>query len=222
MNKAVIFDLDDTLYKEIDYLKSAYKNLSKNIANEVNGDFKNIYNKMLYCFNSGENVFKTIIQEYDLKLSISDLLQSYRTHKPSIKLTKETEELLCYLNNDRNKLGLLTDGRSLQQRNKIGSLGLKRFISEFIISEEFGSEKPNMRNYLYFSGEVFSDILNFYYIGDNVTKDFITPNKLGWETICIKDDGKNIHKQDFTLEERYLPKHIVNNIPEILPIILNE
>ena len=30
MNKAVIFDLDDTLYKEIDYLKSAYKNLSKN------------------------------------------------------------------------------------------------------------------------------------------------------------------------------------------------
>ena len=26
------------------------KNLSKNIANEVNGDFKNIYNKMLYCY----------------------------------------------------------------------------------------------------------------------------------------------------------------------------
>ena len=32
-NKVVVFDLDDTLYKEIDFLKSAYKEIATSIGN---------------------------------------------------------------------------------------------------------------------------------------------------------------------------------------------
>ena len=35
MDKAVIFDLDDTLYKEIDYLQSGFKYLSKSILTAI-------------------------------------------------------------------------------------------------------------------------------------------------------------------------------------------
>ena len=59
----------------------------------------------------------------------------------------------------------------------------------------------------------------FYYIGDNTAKDFFWPNKLGWTTICIADDGRNKHKQNFGLQNDYLPDIIVDNIYDILEFI---
>ena len=56
----------------------------------------------------------------------------------------------------------------------------------------------------------------YTYIGDNIIKDFISPNALGWRTICLKDDGRNIHQQDFGLAEEYLPKITVGSLNELL------
>jgi len=34
----------------------------------------------------------------------------------------------------------------------------------------------------------------FWFIGDNTSKDFIVPEKLGWRTICLANCGDNIHQ----------------------------
>ena len=47
------------------------------------------------------------------------------------------------------RLGIISDGRSRTQRNKLRALGLD-WIEDVVISEEFGSEKPCEANYLYF------------------------------------------------------------------------
>jgi putative hydrolase of the HAD superfamily len=60
----------------------------------------------------------------------------------------------------------------------------------------------------------------YYYIGDNPAKDFQAPNHLGWTTICLLDDGRNIHPQDFTLSPQMLPQHIVPQLTEIENIII--
>jgi putative hydrolase of the HAD superfamily len=60
----------------------------------------------------------------------------------------------------------------------------------------------------------------YVYIADNTQKDFITPNKLGWTTICLLDKGQNIHKQNFELSNEYLPKFTINSFEEI--ILTNE
>ena len=60
----------------------------------------------------------------------------------------------------------------------------------------------------------------FYYIGDNTSKDFLTPNKLDWITICLEDDGDNIHKQDFQLDKIYLPQHRIDNLSKVVDIVL--
>lgn len=97
------------------------------------------------------------------------------------------------------------------------ALGLERFVSEenLIISEEFGSEKPSSSNYEYFMKRFpFAD--EYIYIGDNLKKDFIAPNSLGWKTICLLDDDRNIHKQDFSLAPEYLPYYTVYALSEIM------
>ena len=55
---------------------------------------------------------------------------------------------------------------------------------------------------------------NFYYIGDNVVKDFIAPNQLGWTTICLLDNGQNIHKQ-IPVEDEMKPQYEIENFDEL-------
>ncbi|TGV01585.1 HAD family hydrolase [Flavivirga rizhaonensis] len=218
-NKTVIFDLDDTLYNEIDFLKSAYKDISKEIANDVNTDAESIYNDMLAYYYKNENVFEVVIKKYCTCYSIQDLLRVYRNHQPKLELSKDRQDVLNSLKNKHINLGLLTDGRSVQQRNKIKALNLEEWFSEIIISEEYGSEKPDINNYKYFE-KVYGKG-SYYYVGDNIRKDFITPNKLDWTTICLADKGLNIHKQDkvFTLNEEYLAKYTVSKFADILSFI---
>lgn len=193
-NKVVVFDLDDTLYNEIDYLKSAYSEISDKISKLIIIEKKIIYKDLLYFYYSKANPFKKIISKYSIPLDVNDLLVLYRNHKPNLVLTQDRLELFRYLKHINIPIGLMTDGRSVQQRNKLEALNISSFFSEILISEEFGSEKPSLENYKHFENK-FGDA-SYYYIGDNICKDFVTANKLNWTTICLIDNGLNIHKQD--------------------------
>ena len=72
------------------------------------------------------------------------------------------------------------------------------------------------------SCKLMPDSGGFIYIGDNTKKDFIAPNKLGWETICLRDNGLNIHQQNFNLDSSFLPKYMINNLAEIVKIVNDE
>jgi putative hydrolase of the HAD superfamily len=218
--KSVIFDLDDTLYKEIDYLKSAYKEIALIIAEKSSDSIiaKNIYKDLCAFYSQKKDAFSEVIKKYALKNILKEeLLNIYRNHYPSIKLDIENENILKELKIKGYKLGLITDGRSIQQRNKMKALDIEKYFEYILISEEFGSEKPNSANFNHFV-----DLLgesSFFYVADNVSKDFIAPNKMGWKTICLLDNGKNIHKQNFEISEAYIPHFKIQNLKEILNLI---
>lgn len=220
--KVICFDLDDTLYKEIDYLKSAYKEIVLFAMSKVNSkkySIELLYSEMLKTYLSGLNAFEFLNCKLNLNLPMVEYLNVYRNHKPHISLSKETLDTLSFLQNYKWEIGLITDGRIVQQQNKIDALGLRRYVKkeDIIISEEFGYEKPSVENYLYFEKSYpKADI--YIYVGDNLNKDFLTPNALGWITICIKDNGLNIHKQNFHVPNKYLPHKIVSSISGITDI----
>lgn len=209
--KTIVFDLDDTLIPEIDYLKSAFHE----IANYIDPKNKNLYNEMYHWFKNKENVFLQLQKLYQ-KVSILDLKKRYRNHFPNFDPKSENRKLLLELKKKGHFLGLLTDGYSVTQRNKIKALDIENIFDLIVISEEFGFEKPNPKNF-----EVFDkfNTKEKYYIGDNTSKDFITPNTLGWTTICLLDNGKNIQIQDFNKELIYLPKIITNKLTNLKKII---
>ncbi|WP_374539964.1 HAD family hydrolase [Flavobacterium sp.] len=207
----IVFDLDDTLVKEIDFLKSAFFE----IANSIEAEVSSLYHQMLVWYFDNENVFQKLVQLYpDLSM---DLLKSkYRHHQPNFEKYSYVKDFLSELKQNRYRIGLITDGFSITQRNKISSLGIGGLFDLIVISEEFGSEKPNEENYKVFH-QFNSD--TYYYVGDNLKKDFVTPNKLGWITICLLDDGNNIHSQNFDTEEFYLPKYKIKDLSELLHYI---
>lgn len=220
--KVVIFDLDDTLYKEIDFLKSAFKEIVEYAlegADALHLSSSDLFDGMLQAYFSNKDAFDYLITTVGVYIDKPTLLSIYRNHVPRISLSKDAFELLAEIKNQGFEIGIITDGRSIQQRNKIKALGLDKIVSEknIVISEEFGSEKPSILNYEYFV-ERYPLADEFIYIGDNLKKDFIVPNKLGWKTICLLDDGRNIHKQDFSLLSSFLPQHCVNSLREIIGV----
>ncbi len=205
----ICFDLDDTLYKEIDYLKSAYKEIAIAVG------YPELAKQMLAWYYSKENVFEKLIESYGLKITKSDCLKIYRNHVPDISLDDGVKEYLVGLKEDGAKLGLISDGRSISQRNKIKALGLEGLFDVEIISEEFGSEKPSLKNYQTIM-DMFPERKSFVYVGDNPLKDFIAPNQLGWRTYCLVNDGRNIHGQDLSLDETHMPQYVIKSIEEII------
>lgn len=210
MNQLVVcFDLDDTLYKEIDFLKSAYSEIASSVGHPE------AVSQMMEWYYEKKNVFAGLICAFDLNVSVNDLLKMYRNHYPNISLDAGVMGFLQELKENGAKLGLITDGRSVSQRNKIKALGLNGFFDIEVISEEFGSEKPDFRNYQAVM-DAFPERKYFIYVGDNPAKDFIAPNQLGWDTYCLKQDKRNIHPQTFSVEREKLPHHVINSIKEIV------
>ncbi|MEM8937747.1 MAG: HAD family hydrolase [Bacteroidota bacterium] len=215
--KVVIFDLDDTLYKEVDYVKSAFTEIAKYLSNNTVSLQAIVLNEMLRLFNNNEEVFKTILKKFESNLSLEELIEIYRLHIPNVKLTSSTKKVLQTLLSNQVPMGLLTDGRSVQQRNKIQALKIEDFFEKIVISEEYGSEKPSKANYLIF--EQFFEAEKYIYVGDNLKKDFISANYLGWKTVCLLDNGENIHKQDFNIPVQYLPQHSISQLDELLDLV---
>lgn len=221
--KVICFDLDDTLYKEIDFLKSAFKEIVEyGISRSGRHDLgsADLYEGMLGAYFSKEDAFDYLIAAVGSDLDKATLLSLYRNHVPQISLSDGAFELITEIRRQGYEIGIITDGRSFQQRNKIKALGLSDFVSNenIIISEEFGSEKPSRANYEYFITK-YPKASDFYYIADNPKKDFISPNALGWKTVCVKDDGRNIHTQQMDLLPEYLPKVVIPSLSVLFEVI---
>lgn len=210
-NKIVAFDLDDTLFYEADYLKSAYRE----IARILDADNNALFAEMCSLYNEQKNVFEYLIKKFK-KYSIEDLLTIYRNHQPNITLNKGADILFDYLKEKGYKIGLITDGRSVTQRNKLKALNIEEEFYKIIISEEFGSTKLSSKNFEVFREDTVSE---YFYIADNTAKDFFHPNALKWKTICLLDKGRNIHKQDFSLVKDFLPQYKIECLTECIDII---
>lgn len=206
----IIFDLDDTLYLEVDFLKSAFREIAGLLTIS---DSEKLMAGMYNDYIVGNDVFSVLMTSYPASgFKKNELINKYRNHLPNISLTRNADMFIKYLTKNDIPIGIITDGRSITQRNKIRSLGLEGILKELLISEEFGSEKPNENNFMHFEKKFPNK--NFTYIADNTAKDFTAPNTLGWQLVCVLNNGQNIHAQQLGI----LPKHtiVINDFKELV------
>lgn len=205
-----LFDLDDTLFYEIDFLHSAYREIARWLQPLLG---ENIYAGMLQKYTARENTFAWVVQAHGQKvpgLSVQQLITMYHNHFPNIALKKDAAAFLERLASLSIPAGLMTDGRSITQRNKLRALGIDNYFRDIIISEEFGTAKPHLQNYLYFQNR-YAD-RKIYCFADNTSKDFQVPRQLGWINICVKDSGRHIHPQSFN---DIMPDYVISSFDEI-------
>ena len=138
--KAVIFDLDDTLFDEKQYVYSGFAAVSSYAAQKLGIDEKNLYSLLVETFqNQGrKNVFDFALKKLNVytKDLVDDMVRIYRTHLPSIDLYDDS---LRVLNNIRDyRIGLITNGDKKVQESKIDALGIRKFFNVILYADEYG------------------------------------------------------------------------------------
>jgi len=210
----VAFDLDDTLFKEVDFVDSGFRAVADRLRSPGRAAVLNDLRQL--SADRVPDVFAALIEKHSLAAEVSkdELIELYRFHTPAVTLTPGAADTLSALQQRGAQLCLISDGRSRTQRNKLQALGVAEYFDPIIISEEIGSEKPAAAN--------FRAVMNrhpgkrYAYVADSTAKDFITPRRLSWTTICLRDDGRNIHPQRFDLGEEYLPEYLVESFDELI------
>lgn len=205
-----VFDMDDTLYKEIDFYYSGVSAVVKYVERNFGVSLDKTKS---WEFQTNRDVLNDICSAFSLPLKLKEqLLWIYRLHHPRISLHSDAKIVIDTLIKKSCGVAILTDGRSITQRNKQIALGLSHI--PIFISEEWGSSKPDKCRFVYIE-KTFS-ATNYVYIGDNPQKDFVAPNSMGWKTIGLRGDNKNIHSQDTaSFEQTYHPTLWINKLIEL-------
>jgi len=176
----IVFDLDDTLYDEVDFVKSGFKEISNYLQNDRYYEF--MLNE--FMLNGSGRVFNKLIDMFNLDISLQKLIEIYRFHKPNLVLPKDSLELLLY--SRQFNTSLISDGHYVMQENKFNILGLKKYIQYPIFTDFYHTSKPNLKPFEMVM-QNFEHEQDFIYISDNPKKDFIAPNELGWQSIRYKN-----------------------------------
>jgi putative hydrolase of the HAD superfamily len=224
--KAVIFDLDDTLYPESDYVKSGFKEVSIYLGKILKKRPDYIFKKLheIYVEGIRGNNFNVFLDEegvvYDEAL-ILDLVNVYRRHTPQIELPKVSRELLIALHERGFKTGVITDGYLEPQIRKVKSLGLEDLVEEIIYTDVWGREfwKPHPRAFREIAKLLEVETKECAYVADNPEKDFKGAKDCGMYC-CQVLQWVERDLESVTLE--YRPDIVVEKLEDILEIISSD
>lgn len=211
----VVFDLDDTLYAERDYVRSGFDAVGRAVRAAFGLD---VADELYAAFRAGSaDPLADMITAHHLPPALKPaLLQVYRVHFPTLCLPFASAGLLERLKALSVPLALITDGRSLTQRLKLAGLGIREDFACLCISEEVGAEKPDPTAYRQVMAH-WPEHRHFVYIADNPRKDFIAPNALGWLTIGVRHALSGIHAQVQPEDMAARPAFWVDSLSELVP-----
>jgi putative hydrolase of the HAD superfamily len=190
--KAVLFDLDNTLYSEFSFVTSGMRAVAGHLCERFGLDPVKIEECLLEILNSEGrgSTFDLLLERLGLsdQISVPMLVYLYRTHRPQITLFEDGMILLEELKRHGVKMGLITDGLSSVQLRKIAALQIEEYFEVVICTDDLG------KNYAKPSAVPFElalhllDVLgkDTIYVGDDETKDFAGPQELGISTIQVK------------------------------------
>lgn len=210
--RVIAFDLDDTLYLERDYVESGLRTLWDLLLTlGYIDDTKKWKEEWLADRRPIDRLISDLCLDSHLK---EQLIWAYRLHSPKIRLAGEVKLIIEMLLKRGDQVVIITDGRSIAQRQKVRALGLE--ARRVMISEEYGSTKPDNKRFV----EVMKEYGNheYWYIGDNVSKDFIAPNRLGWKTVKLERDGQ-LYMSDLCVDDDGIPDNIVSGFKELQDLL---
>lgn len=213
----IIFDLDDTLYKIQPLFERAIKESFPDFQiedySQLYKDFRRVGDKLFEASKASEAALAKMhvdrislaLKEYDYHIDeemANNFHNKYQSLQFNNKLDASVEETLNYLIAKGFTLGLITNGDSHRQREKIKSLELaKYFADRIIVSGDYNYAKPDPR--IFKNMEAICNGQAFIYVGDSLVNDIEGAKAAGWESIWISNHEQADIKAISELKSRY-------------------
>jgi len=190
--KAVLFDLDNTLYDTQQYFIGAFESISKYVSSEYDLPEQKIYKTLgklwqkktsmyPYLFN---DLLKLLQIKQDSPEVIDALVRLFNGYAGNIELYPDVLPTLQELRGRLYKLGIITDGTVERQKRKIELLKLEPLFDVIIYTKEIES-KASPTPFLAALARLNVKAPDAYYIADNPLIDFKGAKEVGIKTIRI-------------------------------------
>jgi putative hydrolase of the HAD superfamily len=150
MIRALLFDLDDTLYLERRFARSGFRAVAAHVAGRFGASEFEVAATLMGELrgNRRSQAFQRLCERLDLDVSIVDELREvYRRHVPVLRLPRPSWRVLS-TSRESWRVGILTNGFPEVQRRKVAALGLDSLVDTVIYAHEVGAGKPDRRVFL--------------------------------------------------------------------------
>jgi putative hydrolase of the HAD superfamily len=192
MLRALVFDLDETLIDRQETMRRFLLDQHQRLASKIALSADEFASAVLSYQNGGyadkRVAYDLALSEYGAGSDLIDRLMSdfSAVYGEVAVCFPGVEEVLSRLH-ERFALGLISNGRSKGQRNKMNAAGITQYFDAIVISEEFGSKKPDPAIFLHCLKLLDLSAEEVWYVGDNPTNDIDPAMKLGMRTIWLRN-----------------------------------
>jgi putative hydrolase of the HAD superfamily len=186
----VVFDLDDTLYLERDYVWSGFSKLAPWAKATLGISDFHLKAWALFVQGVRGHIFDHVLVAAGVRPdqgTVRAMVDMYREHVPDIQLTVDAANCLREIRRQAHA-ALISDGPEQSQRNKVKALGIEERFEKIVLTASLGSEysKPHVKSFLDVQRHFGKRVEEYIYVADNPTKDFVGPRSLGWKTMRIR------------------------------------
>ncbi len=217
--KAVFFDLDDTLYDQLQPFSQAYHDhfALYDIPIPALYQRSRVHSDTVFHDTEAGTISVSDMHHYRIQQAMADFgyqitsteaaafQKSYFAYQQKITLLDDVRATLnlCYRSNIT--MGIITNGPSAHQRMKIKQLALQQWIPEnrIFISSEQGIAKPNKKLFLKAARDIQASPNELLYVGDSYQNDIMGAKAAGWQVIWLN------RRQNVLPENQLLPDMIV-------------
>jgi len=204
--RAVVFDLDDTLYPERDYVRGGFEAAAGWAAAELGVERQVVFEELWAMFEAGVrgDTFDRWLDRcgFPAKGNREQMIAAYRGHQPRLELYPDVLPTLTALRG-KAQLGLITEGARSVQEMKLSALGLSLGFDKVVVlgEEDRLDWKPSPRPFeLWLMGTGIAPA-DAVYLGDNPGKDFLGARRAGWFSIRVRrPDGLHHDEEPFDPE----------------------
>lgn len=189
--RAVVFDMDDTLYDEMTFVQSGFRSVAQYLSTRFNLDKGEVYKEMLRHLESDGRgkIFDSVLKNYGIYTPqfVEELVETYRVHTPEISLYPDVVETLEKLRAMKLETGIITDGLHSVQKKKVSALNLQNYVDFIIYTDELGPnyEKPHPASFLHAIEMLNLEPKNILYVGNNPGKDILGANSVGMHSFHL-------------------------------------
>ena len=176
--KIIIFDLDNTIYNEKNFIYPSLKNVSKFLKTKINLDENEIQKKLLILKNRNKKIFDKFLSKFsakkiNLKLLVKRTINEYQSYNcNNLKKVSSLKNILKFFYKKKT-LFLVTNGNRLRQKNKIKNIGINKFFKKiYILDNNYDYIKPSTKSVNSLKKFIREfGFKNAVYVGDNKITD---------------------------------------------------
>ncbi|HVC21301.1 MAG TPA: HAD family hydrolase [Vicinamibacterales bacterium] len=138
--RALILDLDDTLYPERRHLLSGFAVAARYVEDVFGVPRAEVFRTLVAAVRTGHRstALQAMCETFDLDPAIvPDLVELVRDHRPQLRMRRDCRRMLERARRGW-RLAILTNGRPRVQARKIAALGLDLFVDHVVFACEHG------------------------------------------------------------------------------------